>query len=413
MPLGVAGPAYADSTTTKPFLDRSAVEAISLAGSEPAWLREARAAAVARFESSAAPTNRTEGWRRLSLESIDLSPVDPAAPEIELVVADADRAKGVIATSLHDALRTHEAYVRDAILGPRAPHVLAKYSALAEAAWQGGAFVYVPDGVETSAPIGLQVRSGAYPRVVICVGANAKAALSETHRETERLCAGRVDIALGEGARLTYAHVQDCGRSTVALSHQHARLARDAKLITLNFGIGGSLSKSDVEVELCGPGAESDMLGLVFAEGNQQFDYHTLQGHRSPNTRSDLLFKSALDGDSHSVYTGVIVIDRGAQRSDAYQANRNLLLAVGARADTEPKLEIEADDVRCTHGATVGPIDADIMFYLTSRGLDVETASRMIVEGFFQEVFEKIANPLLTEPLAAKIAPHIGRLGVQ
>src|SRR5579864_4954210 len=137
------------------------------------------------------------------------------------------------------------------------------------------------------------------------------------------------------------------------------------------------------------------MLGLVFAEGEQQFDYHTLQGHRAPNTRSDLLFKSALDDRSHSAYTGVIIIDRGAQRSDAYQANRNLLLSEGARADTEPKLEIEADDVRCTHGATVGPIDDEQLFYLASRGLDPETGSRLIVEGFFEEVFEKVGDAVL------------------
>jgi len=400
-------------TLTKPILDRAAVEVISSERREAAWLRELRGAAFDRHERIPTPTNRTEGWRRLALEAIDLSPAEPQATEIEFAVAAADRAKGVVATSLDDALQTHERLVRESMLTARTPHALTKYSALTDAAWQGGAFIYVPDGIETSAPIGLRIRCGTYPRVIVCVGANARASIGETHSEAGRLSAGRADIVVGDGAHLTYAHVQECGRNTVALSHQRARLARDARLVMLNFGIGGALSKNDVEVELLGRGAESDMLGLVFAEGDQQFDYHTLQGHRSPNTRSDLLFKSALDDNSHSVYTGVIVIDRGAQRSDAYQANRNLLLGAGARADTEPKLEIEADDVRCTHGATVGPIDDEIMFYLTSRGLDVDTASRMIVEGFFQEVFEKVAQPALTEPLAAKIAPHIGRIGAQ
>jgi Fe-S cluster assembly protein SufD len=227
------------------------------------------------------------------------------------------------------------------------------------------------------------------------------------------MTSGVTDIVVGDGGHLTYAHAQLCGPDTVTFSYQHARLARDAKLITLNFGMGGRLSKTDVEVELRGPGAESDMLGLVFADGDQQFDYHTLQGHRSPDTRSDLLYKNALDGNSHSIYTGVIVIERGAQRSNAYQANRNLLLSNGARAATEPKLEIEADDVRCTHGATVGPIDEEQLFYLSSRGLDPEVGSRLIVEGFFQEVFEKVGEPSLTTPLHELIAPHIERLGAQ
>jgi Fe-S cluster assembly protein SufD len=183
--------------------------------------------------------------------------------------------------------------------------------------------------------------------------------------------------------------------------------------VTLNFGIGAKFARTDVEVELVGQGAESDMLGLVFAEGDQQFDYHTLQGHRSPNTTSDLLFKSALDDRSHSSYTGIIIIDRGAQRSNAYQANRNLLLGAGAHANTEPMLEIEADDVRCTHGATVGPVDEEQLFYAESRGLSPDAAARLIVEGFFKEVFEKFGQPGVTEALSAKVAPHLERVGAK
>ena len=217
---------------------------------------------------------------------------------------------------------------------------------------------------------------------------------------------------LDDGAHLTYAHVQDAPRESVVFSHQRAHIGRDAKLVTLNFAMGGRLARADVEVELRGQGAESDMLGLVFGEGDQQFDFHTLQGHHAPDTRSDLLFKSALDDRSHSTYTGVISIGKDAPRSEAYQANRNLLLSNGARADTEPKLEILIDDVaRCTHGATVGPVDDEQLFYLRSRGLDPDTATRMIVEGFFQEVFQKVGDDRVTSGLAQMIAPHVGRLG--
>jgi Fe-S cluster assembly protein SufD len=200
----------------------------------------------------------------------------------------------------------------------------------------------------------------------------------------------------------------------VVFSHQRAKLGRNAKLITLNFAIGGKLARADVEVNLAGQGAESDMLGLVFGEGDQQFAFQTLQGHHAPDTRSDLLYKSALDDQSHSAYTGVIEIGHDAPRSEAYQANRNLLLSDGARADTEPKLAILIDDVtRCTHGATVGPIDEEQLFYLRSRGIDPQAATRIIAEGFFQDVFAKAGDERLTASLQELIAPHIGRLGAQ
>ncbi len=384
-----------------------AIEALT--ANEPSWLRDVRHGALERFAAIAAPTERSEGWRRLSLSGIDLAPVAPEPSPFKLTVASVDRARGVIAKTISEALLSHEPLVREALLHARGGRTVGKYSALAEAAWQGGAFVHVPDGVELSSPIIAETESGTYPRLIVVVGKNARAAITETHRERGRFSAGISDVIVGENAHLTYAHVQECGPKTVVFSHQHARIAHGAKLVTLNLGAGGTLSKTDVEVELLGAGAESDMLGLVFAHGTQQFDYHTLQGHRASDTRSDLLFKSALDGQSHSVYTGVIIIEKGAQRSDAYQANRNLLLAEGARADTEPKLEIEADDVRCTHGATVGPIDSEQLFYLGSRGIDRETASRLIVEGFFQDVLDKVGDERVTRPLESKFAPHLER----
>jgi len=392
---------------SSPALDAAAIEA--LVAGEPAWLRDIRHGAFSRFEAIAGPTDRTEGWRRLELAHADLTPVTPETSHFTLSVADADRAKGVVATTIAQALASHEPLVREALLHARSGRTVGKYSALAEAVWQGGAFVHVPDGVELTAPITATVRAGTYPRLIVAVGKNSRAAIAEAHHESGRFVSGLSDIIVGDNSHLTYAHIQECGTQTVVFSHQHARVGSGAKLVTLNFGAGGALAKSDVEVELLGRGAESDMLGLVFARGKQQFDYHTLQGHRATDTRSDLLFKSALDDHAHSIYTGVIVIEKGAQRSDAYQANRNLLLAEGARADTEPKLEIEADDVRCTHGATVGPIDADQLFYLASRGMDRETASRLIVEGFFQDVLDKTGDERLTQPLQKTFAPHLER----
>ncbi|MBV8082927.1 MAG: Fe-S cluster assembly protein SufD [Candidatus Eremiobacteraeota bacterium] len=397
------------NTSAAPALELSAIEALT--AGEASWLREVRHGALERFESIAAPTDRTEGWRRLTLDGIDLSPATSEPSHFTLTLSEADRKRGVVATTIGKALESHEPMVREALLHARSGRTVGKYSALAEAAWQGGAFVHVPDGVEATEPIVARVQTGTYPRLIVVIGKNARASVTESHHETARFVAGLSDLIVGENGHLTYAHAQECGARTIVFSHQHARISSGAKLVTLNLGAGGALAKSDIEVELLGRGAESDMLGLVYARDAQQFDYHTLQGHRATDTRSDLLFKSALDDRAHSVYTGVIVIEKGAQRSDAYQANRNLLLAEGARADTEPKLEIEADDVRCTHGATVGPIDAEQLFYLGSRGMDRDAASRLIVEGFFQDVFDKVGDERLTRDLEAKFAPDLEHEG--
>ncbi len=396
-------------TLTPSHIERSTIE--RLTRGEPAWLRDARLAALARYEQLPQPDDHTPGWRRVSLDGLVLQAPEPAEARFATRASSADIGRGLLICSLGEALTSREDLVREALSHIHEGKSVGRFAPLAQAAWQSGAFVWAPPGFEASEPVGIEFLSGPYPRLVIVAGANARLIVNETHRETEPLSSGIVDVMCGAGSTVHYAHVQECSRASAVFSHQRAVMAHDSKLFTLNFGIGGRLARNDVEVELCGAGAESDMLGLIFAEDNQDFDYHTLQGHRSPNSRSDLLFKAALDDQSHSAYTGVIIIDRGAQRSDAYQANRNLLLSEGARVDTEPMLEIEADDVRCTHGATVGPIDEEQLFYATSRGLEPDDAARLIVEGFFQEVFEKFGEPSVTESLRGKVAPHLGRVG--
>lgn len=389
-------------------IDRATIE-----GGYPAATPEERAArlrAFERFESISPPTDRTEGWRRTELRGIDLTPPGPSDTICEITVPDDAATRGVVAMTLERALASGRAGDTTTL---RPGLSLGRFSALAQAAWRSGGHIVVPAGVELSAPIVVKWDGGPYPRLHISIDRGARATVVEWHEKSSTpLTSGIVDLVVGEGAHLNYIHVQNQPADTIAFSHQHARVGRDAKLITLNFAMGGRMSRADVEVELIGQGAESDMLGLVFGENEQQFDFHTLQGHRAPDTRSDLLFKSALDDRSHSTYTGVISIGKDAPRSQAYQANRNLLLSEGARADTEPKLEILIDDVaRCTHGATVGPVDDEQLFYLRSRGMDPDTATRLIVEGFFQEVFEKVGDPRATERLQEMIAPHVGRLG--
>jgi Fe-S cluster assembly protein SufD len=388
--------------------DRASIEALANVAF-PKQVMEARLIAFEKYLALPMPGERSEGWRRTNFAGIDLSPAEPQRAEFEFIISQADSGRGVLVEALDDAAARGLSSVANTDVGLS----ISKFSALAQALWISGGAIVIPDGVEMSAPIVVDWKSGSYPRLDIHVGKGARASVLELSSLPGRLTTGIVDIHLDDDAHLTYVHAQNAPRHSIVFSHQRARLGRNAKLITLNFAIGGKLSRADVEVNLAGQGAESDMLGLVFGEGDQQFGFQTLQGHHAPDTRSDLLYKSALDDQSHSGYTGVIEIGHDAPRSEAYQANRNLLLSDGARADTEPKLAILIDDVtRCTHGATVGPIDEEQLFYLQSRGIDPQAATKIIAEGFFQDVFAKVGDERLTESLQAMIAPHIGRLGL-
>jgi Fe-S cluster assembly protein SufD len=387
--------------------DRASIEALS-DKLFPKRVMEARLTAFDKYVGLPMPGERSEGWRRTNLAGIDLSPIPPDRAICEFTVAPADSGRGLVTDLLEEGVMRGSPGVLNTDTGLS----ISKFSALAQALWVSGGYINIPDGYEMTAPIVVDWKSGAYPRLEIHVGKGARASVLEMSSLPGRLTTGIVDIYVHDDAHLTYVHAQNAPRDAVVFSHQRARLGRNAKLITLNFAIGGKLSRADVEVNLAGQGAESDMLGLVFGEGDQQFAFQTLQGHHAPDTRSDLLYKSALDDQSHSAYTGVIEIGHDAPRSEAYQANRNLLLSDGARADTEPKLAILIDDVtRCTHGATVGPIDEEQLFYVRSRGIDPEAATKIIAEGFFQDVFAKVGDERLTASLQELIAPHIGRLG--
>jgi Fe-S cluster assembly protein SufD len=390
--------------------DRAIVEALSKRQPlEPRRVLDARLSAFDTYLELPVPGERSEGWRRTNFTGIDLSPVEPERAVCDFSVAPPDSGRGLVVDLLEEGVARGGA---PGVLNTDAGLSISKFSSLAQALWFSGGIIDIPAGFQATAPIVVDWKSGTYPRLEIHVGKGARASVLEMSSLPGLLTTGIVDIYVEDDAHLTYVHAQNAPRDAVVFSHQRARLGRNAKLITLNFAIGGKLSRADVEVNLAGQGAESDMLGLVFGEGDQQFAFQTLQGHHAPDTRSDLLYKSALDDRSHSAYTGVISIGHDAPRSEAYQANRNLLLSDGARADTEPKLAILIDDVtRCTHGATVGPIDEEQLFYLRSRGIDPQAATKIIAEGFFQDVFAKVGDERLTASLQELIAPHIGRLG--
>ena len=226
--------------------------------------------------------------------------------------------------------------------------------------------------------------------------------------DTETLSLNGVEIFGDDNATVRYLALQHYGRGVKHFSMQHANTGRDSTLNVFNVTLGADLARCDVSSHLLGPGSESEMLALWFGDRDQHFDHHTLQNHAAPHARSDLLFKGALAGQSHSVFRGLIRVAEGAQLTDAYQTNRNLLLSDEAQAVALPNLEIEANDVRCSHGATVGQVDETQLFYLMSRGLSRPEAEHLLVLGFFDEVLSRVPLEGITERIREALERKIG-----
>jgi Fe-S cluster assembly protein SufD len=216
-----------------------------------------------------------------------------------------------------------------------------------------------------------------------------------------------VEIYAGQGAHVRYVSLQDWGRGVTHLPAQRARVGRDAEVRSLAVTFGGDLSRTEVESVLAEPGGHSEMLGLYFTDGSQHVDHRSLQDHAAPHCTSDLLYKGALKDSSRVVYSGLIHIHPGATGSDAYQTNRNIVLSEDAKADSIPNLEIENNDVRCSHAASVGPVDDTTLFYLQSRGIPRDEAERLIVTGFFQEVLDRVPLEEVREGLSSAIGREL------
>ena len=216
-----------------------------------------------------------------------------------------------------------------------------------------------------------------------------------------------VELILADNAHVRYVSVQEHGPRTWQVALQRAHVGRDATLRSAAVALGGDYARLRSESRLMGDGAESDLMAVYFGDGTQMLDFRTLQDHAAPRTRSDLLFKGAVEDEAQSVYSGLIRIRKDAQKSNANQSNRNLVLTEGAEAKSVPNLEIEADDVKCSHASAVGPIDDEQLYYLASRGVPPEEAERLIVLGFFDDVFEQLPLPSLVTPLRRSVIEKI------
>lgn len=422
---------------------RSLVEQLSAASGEPGWLRERRLKAWEAFVRLPLPSATDEEWRRTDVSALDLDAFgvlphrtgDGQAPAgLARLIGDGGRHDGlrltvngveiqsqlgqglaqqnVVFSSLSDAVRTHPELVRP-YLGSVVRDDESKFRALHGALWSGGTFLYVPKGVE----VGLQLITGSWldrdgvaflPHTLVVAEERSRVTLVEVFGSADGAARTFVNHAVElipkPGAQIRYVNLQDWGRHLWEFGVVRMILERDATVNSLLVAFGAALVKTNVESRLVGQGSTSEMLGIAFGDGTQHFDYHTLQEHVAPNTTSDLLYKGVLKDKARSVFSGLIRADYGAQKTNAFQLNRNLILSDGARADSMPKLEIMANDLRCTHGASTSRLNEDQIFYLMSRALPRSVAVRMMVDGFLAEIFDRIPLELVRQRLSETVA---------
>lgn len=409
----------------------------------PAWWLEAKQAAWDRFNTLPLPSRTDENWRFSNLKGLDLDgfvvpeeaaqriPHLPDFPHTaELIFSNrqivgrstvpADlAAKGVIYCPLDEALRNHGDLVRQYFQKHPANLGSEKFVALNTAFTAAGVFLYVPADVEVALPFVVQhTLSGAnvatFPHTIVALGARAKATLVEYFvsggsSADRQLVSGVNDLHAAEGAQLTYVGAQQWSGETLAFQVNSIAAERDARVLALNLHLGGRQSRHESHSRLLGPGAHSEMLALTVANGDQEFDQRTLQTHVAPHTTSNLLYKNALLDTAKTIFSGLIIVEPDAQKTDAYQKNRNLMLSDTAEAHSLPGLEIQANDVKCSHGSTSARIDAEQEFYLQARGIKPIEARRLLVSAFFEEVLNRLENEELHAALTGLIAGQFAK----
>jgi Fe-S cluster assembly protein SufD len=404
--------------------DEDDVRRVSEKLQEPDWLLERRLKAWRIYTSLPMPSTRDEPWRRTDIRALpDVTldvQTDIEPPELlqqpllgeehgallvlrpghdtPILEHSQNFPEGVIFTDWTTAVRDHEAVMKPH-LGSVVSADDGKFAALAEALTEEGVLVYVPKGVQLEQPLHSVLWSSAIgkatmDRILIVVEDGASATYlhenASSTEEGEAVHVGIVEIILGKNSSLKFVEIQNLGQHVWNFSHERAHIGKDARLDWIFGAVGSHLTKTFSDMYMMGEGSQGRMSGFYIADKDQHLDHDTQQNHMAANTTSDLLFKGALLDQSRSVWQGMIYVAPGAQKTDGYQANRNLILSKEARADSIPGLEILADDVRCTHGATVGQLEEEPIFYLMSRGLPRAEAERLVIDGFFSPIMERV-----------------------
>lgn len=434
------------STTLQTGFDPAAFDRFQNGRVEPDWLIAWRQAARHSFLTTPLPDRRHEEWKKTDIRPLRLErfsppadsglPGEPACPlppallrrgvepsgyctsldgrPAESFVDEDLRRQGVLFGSLDRLVREHEGLLRPLFEETAVPDALDKFAALQAACWSGGVLLYVPKGVKIERPLhALSAMSDGgvdFSRTIVVLDEGAEATfLSETASVAagDGLHCGAAEVHLRAGAKLRYVSLQNWNDRTWHFAHQKIFVGAEASLQWTVGALGARTAKVNQHVHLIGERAQAQVDGVMFAEGRRHCAYHTLQHHRAPNTSSDLLYKGALQDEAKIVWRGMIKVDPVAQKTDGYQRNDNLMLSSQARIDSIPGLEIEADDVICTHGATAGRVEEEQVFYAQCRGLTRREATRMIVEGFFRQVFDRISIESVREALAEAIGSRI------
>lgn len=417
-----------------------AFESIIASRQDPAWLTEQRREAWKHFNELALPARTEEEWMRTDIRLFQLNkfglpgdaPSDAVVPEsllskgVELAgqattvnsrpinasLAEKYRQKGVLFGCLDDFLQNRGDLLQRNLFHA-VDSTVDKFASLHAACWSGGSFLYVPKGVMVEEPLHIfTALAGSavdlnHTLVILEEGAQATLLAETAGGDGPGLHCGAIELLVGPGAKLRYVNLQNWGSGVWHFAHQKALVDRDARLQWTIGALGSRLAKVNQHVALVGARAAAQVNGVMFTEGKQHLSYHTQQHHRAPSCQSDLLYKGALQDQSRVVWRGMIKVDHDAQKTDGYQRNDNLILSEHARADSIPGLEIQADDVRCTHGSTAGRVDDDQVFYARCRGLTKREAIRMIVAGFFQQVFDRITIESVRDALGEAIGRRI------
>src|SRR5438876_11328763 len=402
----------------------------------PDWFRDQQRAAWQQFEALPPPTRKDQAWRFSNVALLDLAPFKISAPlseddrknvlkysrgldkyaarmvfandqliERDVVSEDLKR-RGVICQPLERAMIEHADLFRKYFMSTEARLGSAKFAALHKVLVSSGTFLFVPRGLEIKEPIEIfhwlrHDNMSIFPHLLLVTDELAKVTVIEHFRSCDQRAAGFAcgvnDLIAGPGAKVTYVCAQNWAENVIALQMNSTTVDHDASAMSLNLHLGAKYSRFESLSRLIGDGGRSDLLAVAVAKHQQEFDARTLQDHISPHTASDLLYKNALDDRARTIFGGLIRVGPHAHFTDAYQKVRNLLLSDDAEANSMPGLEILADNVKCSHGATSGQLGEDEMFYLLSRGIPATVAKQLLVSGFLNEVVDRLDHPAITE----------------
>lgn len=434
------------SAGNQPAWTRADVQQLSSSLDEPQWLLERRLEAMAVAEAMPMPTLNDEEWRRTdfrglrweeagrlpeaaagieAVPAVNLQPLVGAGEGGSLVFVDGRLQRsetaaeltsaGVVFRDLASAAHEHAPLLQEHLMTRAVRATDGKFAALHAAMWTHGVLLYVPRGLALELPFHVvmyNTRPGAsLGHVLVVLEENAQATLQVEYAsaatETQATWIGATELLLDAAANLTFVSLQDWNRNTWEFSHQRARIGRDAMLDWVLGVTGSRLTKAFLELDIDGQGGNGRMSGFFFADGRQMLDLDTQQNHNAPLTTSDLLYKGAARDHARTLWQGMIKSLPGMQRIDGFQACRNMLLDDNARMDAIPGLEIEADDVKCSHAATFGSLEEEPIFYLMSRGIPRPEAELMVIKGFFDELLERVPFERVRERLQATVESKI------